>query len=64
MNKEQVHKALEEIKKQPQKKFVQSYDLVINLKDHDVKTAPLDFFVNLPHSKGKKVKVAAFVDQQ
>jgi len=64
MNKEQVHKALEEIKKQPQKKFVQSYDLVINLKDHDVKQAPLDFFANLPHPKGKKVKVAAFVDQQ
>lgn len=64
MNKEQVHQALEEIKKQPQKKFVQSYDLVINLKDYDVKQAPLDFFANLPYPKGKKVKVAAFVDQQ
>ena len=64
MDKEQVRKALQEIRKQPQKKFVQSYDLVINLKDHDVKTAPLDFFANLPHPKGKNVKVAAFVDQQ
>ncbi len=64
MNKEQIQKALEEIKKQPQKKFAQSYDLVINLKDYDVKQAPLDFFAHLPYSKGKKVKVAAFVDQQ
>ena len=64
MNKELIYKALEEIRKQPQKKFVQSYDLVINLKDYDVKRAPLDFFANLPHSKGKKVKIAAFVDQQ
>ena len=64
MNKEQVQKALQEIEKQPKKKFVQSYDLVINLKDYDVKQAPLDFFANLPYAKGKKVKVAAFVDQQ
>ncbi|HLC88946.1 MAG TPA: hypothetical protein VJG49_02835 [Candidatus Nanoarchaeia archaeon] len=64
MNKEQVQKALQELQKQPQKKFVQSYDLIINLKDYDVKSAPLDFFANLPAPKGKKVKIAAFVDQQ
>lgn len=64
MNKEQVQKALQEIKQQPKRKFNQSYDLVINIKDHDVKQNPLDFFVNLHHSKGKKVKIAAFVDQQ
>lgn len=64
MNKELIQKALEELKKQPQKKFVQSYDLIINLKDYDVKQSPLDLFVNLPYSKGKKVKIAAFVDQQ
>lgn len=64
MNKEQIHQALEEVQKQPQKKFVQSYDLIINLKDYDVKQSPLDFFVNLPSPKGKKVKIAAFVDQQ
>ena len=64
MNKEQIQKALEELRKQPQKKFVQSYDLIINLKDYDVKQAPLDFFANLPYSKGKKIKIAAFVDQQ
>ena len=52
MNKEEIQKALEEIKKQPQKKFVQSYDLIINLKDYDVKQSPLDIFVNLPFPKG------------
>ena len=64
MNKEQIQKALQELQKQPQKKFVQSYDLIINLKDYDVKSAPLDFFANLPSPKGKKAKIAAFVDQQ
>ena len=64
MDKEQIQKVLEELKKQPQKKFAQSYDLIINLKDYDVKQSPLDFFVNLPSQKGKKVKIAAFVDQQ
>lgn len=64
MEKEDIKKALEEIKKQPKKKFTQSYDLVINLKNIDTKVNPLDFFVTLPHPKGKSVKIAAFVDQQ
>ena len=63
MNKEQIQKALQEIKQQPKRKFTQSYDLIINLKDHDVKQNPVDFFANLPFPKGKKIKVAAFVDQ-
>jgi large subunit ribosomal protein L1 len=63
MNKEQVKKALEELKKQEKKRnFSQSYDLIINLKNLDVKQNPLDFFVTLHYSKGKKVKVAAFVN--
>jgi len=63
MDKEQIKKALEEVKKQPKRKFTQSYDLVINLKNFVVKQNPLDFFVTLPFSKGKKIKIAAFVDQ-
>ncbi|MBI2151469.1 hypothetical protein HYU21_01950, partial [Candidatus Woesearchaeota archaeon] len=43
---------------------VQSYDLIINLKNIDTKQTQLDLFVTLPHSKGKKVTIAAFVDQQ
>jgi len=64
MDKEQVTKALAELKKQPKKKFSQSYDLVINLKNIDIKTNPLDFFVTMPHPKGRQVKVACFCDQQ
>ena len=64
MDKEQVKKALEELKKQPKKKFSQSYDLVVNLKNLEIKKNPLDFFVTLHFSKGKKIKTAAFVNQQ
>ena len=32
MDKEQVKKAIEELKKLPKRKFSQSYDLIINLK--------------------------------
>lgn len=64
MDKEKVKKALEEIRKQPKKKFSQSYDLIINLKNIVIKTNPVDLFVTLPHPKGKKVKIAAFVDQE
>ena len=63
MDNAQIQKALQELRKQSKRKFNQSYDLIINLKDHDVKQNPVDFFVNLHHPKGNKVKVAAFVDQ-
>ena len=63
MDKETVKKALTELKQSP-RKFSQSYDLVINLKNLDVKTHPVDIFVTMPHGKGKKVKVAAFVGQE
>ncbi|MBI4151682.1 hypothetical protein HY496_01815 [Candidatus Woesearchaeota archaeon] len=64
MDKQNVKKALDELKQFPKKKFVQSYDLVINLKNLVTKQDAVDAFVTLPHSKGKKIKVAAFVDQQ
>ncbi len=64
MEKQQVKTALDELKQFPKKKFAQSYDLVINLKNLVTKQAPIDLFVTVPHSKGKKIKVAAFVDQQ
>ncbi len=64
MDKQQVKTALDELKQFPKKKFSQSYDLVINLKNLVTKQAPIDLFVTVPHSKGKKIKIAAFVDQQ
>ncbi|MBI4980895.1 hypothetical protein HZC30_05050 [Candidatus Woesearchaeota archaeon] len=62
MNKEQVQTALDELKKLPKRKFVQSYDLTINLKNVDLKVAPLDFFVTVPFQRGEKTKIVAFVD--
>ena len=64
MDTETVQKALEELQKQEKRKFTQSYDLIINLKNVAVKQNPVDLFVTLPFSKGRPVKVAAFVDQQ
>jgi large subunit ribosomal protein L1 len=63
LDKEQVHKAIEELKKLPKKKFSQSYDLIINLKHIELKSNPVDISVVLPHERGVKIKIAAFVDQ-
>ncbi len=64
MDKQAIQKALEELKSHPKRKFTQSYDMVINLKNLVVKSNPVDFFVTLHYPKGKKIKVACFCDQQ
>lgn len=64
MEKEEIQKALAELKQQPKRKFVQSYDLILNLKDIEIKQNPVDLFATLPHPAGKKIKIAAFVDQE
>ncbi len=64
MDQEQIQQALTELKQQPKKKFTQSYDLIINLKNIVIKSNPVDFFVTLRHPKGRTVKVAAFVAQE
>jgi len=64
MDKEQVQKALQELQQHPKRKFTQSYDLIINLKNLVIKSNPIDILITLHYPKGKKVKVAAFVDQQ
>ena len=64
MDKEQVQKAITELKKAKERKFSQSYDLVINLKHVNVKSNPVSLFISLPHPKPKKPKVAAFVAQE
>ncbi len=64
MDKEHVQKALDELKQQPKRNFSQTYDLVINLKNLITKQEPIDVFVTLPYTKGKKIKIVALVDQQ
>lgn len=64
MEKQEIFKALAELKKPENKKnFSQTYDLIITLQGLDVNTTPLDFFVNLPHMK-KQVTIGAFVGQE
>ena len=63
MDKTQVIKVLEQLNDK-KRKFVQSYDLIVNLKDIDIKTKPVDAFVVLPHSRGKKIKVCALIAQE
>ena len=64
MDKNSIQKVLDEIKLQPKRKFIQSYDFIINLANIQTKQNPLDFYVTMHFPKGNKVKVAAFVDQE
>ncbi len=63
MEKEQILKALSELK-QSQRKFLQNYDLIITFRDVDFKKSPIETFVALPHARGKKAAVCAFVGQE
>jgi large subunit ribosomal protein L1 len=62
MNKEQFKEAIEKVRKNsPKRKFTQSFDLVINLKDINLKdpAQQIDIFLPLHYSKGRKTKVCA-----
>lgn len=57
-----LEKALESIRTEEDKrKFEQSIDLIINLRKYDVKKAPINLFVTLPH-KIKDKKVCGFIE--
>lgn len=64
MEKDRIIKALEELQKEKKRNFSQSYDLIITLRDIDIKTKPIESFIIMPHSRGKKVKICAFVGQE
>lgn len=64
MDQKAVLNALKNIKEiSPKRNFNQTYDLVVTLKDIDLKKQEnqVDFFGSIQHSRGKKVKVCAFV---
>ena len=66
MKKESLTKAIEELRKpENKKKFAQSFDLIVNLKDLNLKNPDeqVDFFTNLKHVSSN-VKVAALVGQE
>jgi len=64
MNKNDLLNAIKKAKDvSPKRKFKQTYDLIVNLKHLDFKKPEhqVDAFVQLHHSRGKDVKVCAFV---
>jgi len=59
--KEQLEKALEELRKEKERKFDQTLDLIINLQKFDIKKSAINLFVSVPH-KIKEKKIAAFLE--
>jgi large subunit ribosomal protein L1 len=67
MDKQIVLKALKELRASSgSKKFSQSIDMQIRLKEIDIKKQDqkIDMYTVLPHSLGKRKKIIAFVDAQ
>lgn len=67
MNKEQIKKALEEARANAKKRnFSQTFDLIINLKQLDLKKPDhkINTFITLPHSRGKTPKICGLVGEQ
>ncbi len=58
---EQLKKALEELRKNKERKFNQTVDLIINLQKFDVKKSQLNIFVHIPN-KIKDKKIAGFLE--
>ena len=54
----EIKKALAELRNEKKRKFVQTVDLVMNLKNFDVRKEALNTFVDVPH--GSEKKLAAF----
>lgn len=62
MNKQQILETIKNLRSTSKKrKFKQSFDVIINFKDLDIKKNNVDFFVNLPHFRGTDVRVCAIV---
>lgn len=51
----QAEQAVQEIRKQEKKKFVQTVDLIINLQKFDVRKEAINSFIQLPHAGEKKI---------
>jgi large subunit ribosomal protein L1 len=62
MDKNSVTKAIEEVQEASKKRnFSQTYDIVVSLKNFDMKREKVDFFLDLNHSVGKPKKICALV---
>ena len=54
-NKMEFEKAIEELKGEKKRKFSQSVDLVVNLKNFDVRKEAINIFIQLPNPTDKKI---------
>jgi len=59
--KQDLETALNELRKEKEKKFDQSVDLIINLQKFDVKKNAVNMFISVPH-KVKEKKICAFLE--
>jgi len=59
--KEQLQKALVELRKEKERKFDQTLDLIVNLQKFNIKKSQLNLIITLPH-KIKDKKVAGFLE--
>jgi len=58
---QELKQSLAELRKEKERKFDQSVDLIINLQKFDVKRNPLNLFISLPH-KIKDKKIVGFLE--
>jgi len=58
----EIKTALQNLRKEKKRKFVQTVDLVMNLKNFDVRKEALNTFVEVPH--GSEKKLAAFFQKR
>ena len=64
MDKTLIKKAISQLREQNSRKFTQSVDMIVNLKNFNVKQQSVNTVITLPHTKGREVKVAAFAGQE
>ena len=63
VNKESILKALQELRKEEKRKFSQTADLIINLKNFDIKRDSLNLVIELPY-KIKDKKICGFLTKK
>ncbi len=67
MDKKTIYETLDKLKQEDKKRnFNQSFDLIVNLKDIDLKKTDnqIEFFLPLHYPRGKQLKVCALVDTE
>ena len=63
MNEQSVKKALQELRKEKERKFEQTVDLIINLRSFNIKKDSINIFVELPH-RVKEKKICALLEKK